>query len=390
MSQGLVLTHIQFQVLVAALWVIGAILFGTLVHRAIRYFLTRFANRNGNAFLRAFVRQTERPAAFTLPLLCVLAVLPIVKLDAGQYKPAILHTVGLCVLAALAWLLVAAIRVYGDVAIARHRFDVEDNLLARQLGTRIDIMNRVLTIDIVVFTVGLMLMTFPPIRAVGTTLLASAGIIGIGAGIAARPLFENLIAGIQLAFTQPIRLDDVVVVQSYWGRVEEIHSTYVVIQVWDLRRLVVPLSWFIENSFENWTRRTANLIGEVYFFADWTLDVEALRAEVPKILERTKLWDGKVQNCQVTDATDRAIQVRVLVSARNSGDLWDLRCFAREGIVAYLRDRQPQALPRLRVPALEEREQAPAPRLDGAPRQAAASNGQRVRTVDDTRTSGPG
>lgn len=390
MTGSIALTHIEFQLLVALGWVIGAILLGIVIHRTIRHFLTRFASQRGNAVLRAVVRETERPAALTVPLLCVLAVLPTVQLDAPTYKTVTEHVAGLFVLAVIAWGAIAALRVYGDVAIARHRVDVEDNLLARQLGTRIDILNRVLSIVIIILTIGVMLMTFPPIRAIGTTLLASAGIIGIGAGIAARPLFENLIAGIQLAFTQPIRLDDVVVVQTYWGRVEEIHSTYVVIQVWDMRRLIVPLSWFIENSFENWTRRTANLIGEVYFFADWALDVEALRAEIPTILGRTKLWDGKVQNCQVTDATDRAIQVRVLVSARNSGDLWDLRCFAREGVVAYLRDRQPQALPRLRVPQLDEHAQDPKPALASAPRQAAGSNGQRVRTVDDTNTTGPG
>ena len=381
-------THTELELLIAAGWLAVAILLGTLIHRAVGALLTRWAARSGSPFLRAIVRETRRPAAFIVPLLCVLAALPTISVDVPNAKSATAHAAGLLTLAAIAWALIAAIKVGGELIVARHRFDVEDNLLARQLGTRVDILERITSIVIVVFTIGLMLMTFPEIRAVGTTLLASAGLAGIAVGLAARPLFENLVAGVQLAFTQPIRLDDVVVVQNYWGRIEEIHSTYVVIQVWDLRRLVVPLSWFLDNAFENWTRRTANLIGEVYFCADWSLDVEALRAEIPAILGRTPLWDGKVQNCQVTDATDRAIQLRVLVSARNSGDLWDLRCFAREGIVAYLRDRQPQALPRLRVPALDSHEASP-PRLNRAAHEA-ATNGQRIRTVDDNRTRGPG
>ncbi|HYZ17014.1 MAG TPA: mechanosensitive ion channel domain-containing protein, partial [Candidatus Acidoferrum sp.] len=302
-----------------------------------------------------------------------------------HWRGLVVHAAGLATIAAIAWAAVALIRLWADIAIARHRVDVEDNLLARQLGTRVDILTRTAIILVGLMATGMALMTFPTIRALGTTLLASAGAAGLIVGLAARPLFENLVAGLQLAFTQPIRLDDVVVVQGNWGRIEEIHSTYVVIQVWDLRRLVVPLTWFINNPFENWTRRTANLLGEIYFFADWRLDVEALRAEIPKILSRTKLWDGRVQNCQVTDATDRAIQLRVLVSARNSGDLWDLRCFAREGIIAYLRDRQPQALPQVRFGAPADSE-LPA---DGRVARTSAADVQKVRTVpeDDNRSS---
>ncbi len=204
--------------------------------------------------------------------------------------------------------------MWGDIIVAKHRIDVEDNLLARQLGTRVDILSRVLVIIVLIVALGAELMTFPPIRALGTTLLASAGVAGIAVGLAARPLFENLVAGVQLALTQPIRLDDVVIVEKQFGRIEEIHSTYVVVRLWDLRRLVVPLTYFINTPFENWTRRTANLVGEVYVFADWTLDVEALRAELPKIVERSPLWDKQFQNVQVTDVTERAVQVRALVT----------------------------------------------------------------------------
>ncbi|MBV8354285.1 MAG: mechanosensitive ion channel, partial [Candidatus Eremiobacteraeota bacterium] len=257
----------------------------------------------------------------------------------------------------------------------------------RQLQTRVDILTRIAVIVIGLVALGAMLMTFPTIRALGTTLLASAGLIGIVAGIAARPFFENMVAGLQLAFTQPIRLDDVVVINGYWGKIEEIHMTYVVIQVWDLRRLVVPLSWFINNPFENWTRRTANLLGEVHVFADPTMDVAALRAEIPKIVQRSPLWDGNVQNCQVVDASPQSLDVRVLVSARNSGDLFDLRCFTREAIYAYLREHQPEAFPRTRIERIVEPDVAPEPYQGvGATTGAVTADGRSapaVRTIKE-------
>jgi small-conductance mechanosensitive channel len=259
------------------------------------------------------------------------------------------HLTELLTIAAIAWSIIATVRLLSDIVIARHRMDVSDNLLARQLGTRVDILTRVAVTLVIVVALGAMLMTFPSIQTLGTTLLASAGVLGLVAGIAARPLFENLIAGVQLALTQPIRIDDVVVVEKQFGRIEEIHSTYVVVRIWDLRRMVLPLTYFITTPFENWTRQTANLVGEVYVFADYTVNVDALRAQLSQVLERTPLWDGQTYSVQVTDATDRAVQIRALVSARDSGSLWDLRCYVREALVAYLRDSQPGALPRLRL-----------------------------------------
>ncbi|HTJ28221.1 MAG TPA: mechanosensitive ion channel domain-containing protein [Candidatus Limnocylindria bacterium] len=374
------LNDTERDILIAVATTAAAALLGVLVHRLLQRFVLAWAQRSGSDLLQAIIRRTSRPAAYIVPLIFILIALPnIVLRDPDMpLRGVIVHSAGLATIAATAWAISALIRLWADIIVARHRIDVEDNLLARQLGTRVDILARTATILVVIVAAATMLMTFPSIRTIGTTLLASAGAAGIVVGLAARPLFENLFAGIQLAMTQPIRLDDVVVVQGYWGRIEEIHSTYVVIQVWDLRRLVVPLAWFINNPFENWTRRTANLLGEVYFFADWTLDVEALRAEVPKILARTKLWDGRVQNCQMTDATAQAIQLRVLVSARNSGDLWDLRCFAREGIIAYLRDHQPHALPQVRFDSPAPNELAD---RNGQVARTSAADVQKVRTV---------
>jgi small-conductance mechanosensitive channel len=286
----------------------------------------------------------------------------------ARWQGIIEHAAGILTIAAVAWAVVAMITLWGDILLARYRMDVADNLLARQMETRVDILARSAVIVVTILAIAIVLMTFPPIRALGTGLLASAGAAGLIVGIAARPLFENLFAGIQLAFTEPIRLDDVVVVNGEWGKIEEIRSTYVIIQLWDMRRMVVPLAWFLTNPFENWTRRTADILGEVKIVYDLSLDVEALRAEVPKILGRSQLWDGRVQSVQVTDVSNSAITVRILVSARNSNDLWDLRCYLREAVLGFLREPKSKA------------SWAPGP--DGKERKG-AEEVQRVRTVQD-------
>jgi small-conductance mechanosensitive channel len=355
-NQRVWVTPTEVDAIVTIVWIAFAILIGLVVHRVLYWFFGQWATRRNDVFAAAVVRRTSRPAAYIFPLVAILIVFPNLSIP-ERWEATLIHVSGILTIAAVAWTIIATIRLWADVIVARHRVDVEDNLLARQLGTRVDILGRVTIILVAIVSLGMMLMTFPEIRALGTTLLASAGVAGIVAGLAARPLFENLVAGIQLAMTQPIRLDDVVIVEKQYGRIEEIHSTYVVVRVWDLRRLIVPLTYFINNPFENWTRKTANLMGEVFVFADFRLDVAKLRDEIPKIVERTPLWDKQFQNLQVTDATDRAVQIRALVTARNSADLFDLRCFVREEIVAYLCREQPDAFPRVRVELPDEPEQ---------------------------------
>ncbi len=347
------LTRNQLDAITGVAWVLIAVVVGIVLHRVVYWAFARWAERRHSTFAAAVVHRTCRPAAYIFPLVAILVAAPQLDLPAAWTRPAV-HVTALLTIAAVAWTVIATIRLFGDIVIARHRIDVEDNLAARQLGTRVDILTRVVVIVVIVIALGAMLMTFPAIRTLGTTLLASAGVIGLVAGIAARPLFENLIAGVQLALTQPIRIDDVVIVEKQFGRIEEIHSTYVVVRIWDLRRMVLPLTYFITTPFENWTRRTANLVGEVYLFADYTVDVAALRAQLTRILEGTPLWDGQTHQLEVTDATDRAVQLRALVSARDSGTLWDLRCYTREKLVAYLRESQPAALPRLRLAETEQ------------------------------------
>jgi len=196
---------------------------------------------------------------------------------------------------------------------------------------------------------AVVLMTFPEVRAVGTSLLASAGLVGLVAGMAARPVLSNLIAGVQLALTQPIRLDDVLIVEGEWGWVEEITGTYVVLRLWDLRRLVVPLQWFIEHPFQNWTRTNADIIGSVFWWVDYRLPLAPLRAELERLCRAAPEWDGKLALLQVTEAGERAMQLRALVTARDSPKCWDLRCRVREGIIDFIQREYPQYLPRMRA-----------------------------------------
>lgn len=193
---------------------------------------------------------------------------------------------------------------------------MRDNLAARRMRTRFLVLRRIAAVVIAFVTLSVMLMTFPSIRRLGLTMFASAGVAGLIVGLAARPMLTNVIAGLQLAFTQPIRIDDVVVVEGEWGWVEEIGTTYVVVRIWDLRRLVLPLSHFIERPFQNWTRATADILGAVYLYADYTLPVEEVRKELLAILESSGLWDGKAWGLQVTDATEHTLQLRALMSAR--------------------------------------------------------------------------
>ena len=215
--------------------------------------------------------------------------------------------------------------------------------------TRAHVLSRIAQAIVIVLGVGAVLMTFDQVRALGASLLASAGVLGIVLGLAARPTVGNLIAGLQIALTQPIRLDDVVIVEGEWGWIEEINTTYVLVKIWDDRRLVVPLSKFIEEPFQNWTRTTSDLLGTVFVHADYTVDVDQVRAELTRLVEASPLWDERVAIVQVTEAMHNVVQLRALVSARSSPKLWDLRVYVREGLIQHLKRDQPEALPKHRA-----------------------------------------
>lgn len=259
------------------------------------------------------------------------------------------HALVILLLLLAVWLGVRAIRAMERRVAREHPLDVADNLHARKVLTQARVVSGVAQGLVILVGVALALMTFPGIRQIGATLLASAGLIGLVAGIAAKPVFGNLIAGLQIALAQPIRLDDVVIVEGEWGRIEEINRTYVVVRVWDERRLVVPLQWFIEHPFQNWTRTTAQLLGTAFLWLDYRTPMQDVREALQRICESDERWDGRVCVAQVTETAETTIQVRLLVSARNSGELFDLRCAVRERMIDYLGHAHPESLPRMRV-----------------------------------------
>ena len=252
------------------------------------------------------------------------------------------------VIALVGWSVLIAIDVAAAHHVQRYRLDVADNLLARKHMTQIRILKRVVNVVVVIITAAAALMTFDSVRQFGVSLFASAGAAGLVVGLAARPVLSNLIAGLQLAITQPIRIDDVLVLEGEFGRVEEITGSFVVIQLWDWRRLVVPLSYFIEKPFQNWTRVGASVIGAVTFQLDYTVPVDAFRKKAEEVVKQSALWDKQVVNLQVTDAKDTTVELRILCSAMDSGKAWDLRCEVREKMLAFLQTAYPKCLPRRR------------------------------------------
>jgi len=250
---------------------------------------------------------------------------------------------------AAAWVVLRVLTIGEDVLLARYRVDVDDNLKARKVHTQIRYMRRIASVVVVVIAVGAVLLTFEEIQQLGTTLLTTAGVAGVIVGFAAQKTLATVIAGLQIAFTQPIRLGDAVIVENEWGWIEEITLTYVVVKLWDWRRLVVPIGYFLDNVFQNWTRSSSRMIGSVFLYLDYRFPVAAMRDELSTILRESDLWDGGVEVVQVTDCTERTMQLRVLVSATSSPRLWDLRCLVRERLVAFVQESYPQMLPRFRA-----------------------------------------
>lgn len=329
--------------LIAALF--GVVL-ALIVHRLGSAVIKRVTR--GLPVTSAVARRCWRPSRYVLPLLALQAVW-----QAGPDTIALIsqvrHGNALLLLAALTWLAQRAVSGVAQGVIGQHAMDVEDNLNARRIHTQTRVLSRTASVMVLMAGLSLMLMTFPGARQVGASLLASAGVIGIVAGIAARPVFANLIAGLQIALAQPIRIDDVLIVEGEWGRVEEITGTYVVLQIWDERRLIIPLQWFIEKPFQNWTRSSAQLIGTVFLWVDYRMPLQPLREAAQRACAAAPEWDKRLCLLQVVEAGETSMQLRVLVSSANSSLGWDLRCKVREALVDFMQREYPQHLPTMRA-----------------------------------------
>jgi small-conductance mechanosensitive channel len=333
--------------IVAALILLIGIALALLMHRLLRKASRRLlAARYPNLF--SVMTQMRGLSRLALFILGVFIALPVAPLD-YDFKRLIARFLLMAIIALIGWSAITALHITADIYLRRYRLDVEDNLLARKHNTQIRVLLRTVDGLLVIFTLGAALMTFQTVRQYGVSLFASAGVAGIVAGLAARPVLSNLIAGVQLAMTQPIRIEDAVIIENEFGNVEAINSTYVVLRLWDLRRMIVPLTYFIEKPFQNWTRENSTLIGTVLVYVDYRAPVDAMRKAAEKIVRASNRWDGRVFNVAVTDFKNDTMEVRILASAGDAGKVFDLRCEIREKLIDFLQREHPEVLPRQRT-----------------------------------------
>lgn len=261
----------------------------------------------------------------------------------------ITSTANIFIILSFCSVLIRLTNVVQDMLFIRYDINLSNNLRARKIRTQIIYVKKVAIVLLVLFCLSLILLSFPGVRKFGTTILAGAGVAGIIIGFALQKSLVNLFAGIQIAFTQPIKIDDAVVVEKEWGWIEEINLTYVVVRIWDLRRLVLPITYFTENAFQNWTRNNAQILGSVFLYVDYSMPLEPLRKHFEKVLSETKLWDQQTQVLQVTDTTEKTMTIRLLMTAQNSPTAWDLRCYVREKMIEFIQQNYPQSLPHVRA-----------------------------------------
>jgi small-conductance mechanosensitive channel len=303
------------------------------------------------SFLIKFLWEPVLACAVLLALSVTISLLKIPANVADLLR----HVLALCIIGAVSWLCIRLVNGLEEFVLKQYDIAAGDNLRARKIHTQLRVIKRIVIVIIIIIGFSAMLMTFEKVKQLGTSLLASAGIAGIIIGFSAQRSLATLFAGLQIAITQPIRIDDVVIVENEWGRVEEITLTYVVVRIWDLRRLVLPITYFTERPFQNWTRVSADILGTVFIYVDYTASVQAIRSKFFEILDQSKLWDRKVRSMQVTNTTDRTMEVRALMSAPDASTAWNLRCEVREKLIDFIQQRYPDSLPRIRGDILGNR-----------------------------------
>ena len=330
-------------------WIpLTAVLVGFSIAALFRVVTLHYARKRGSRMAAAMARHATRPVFLLLPAFLGRFVQPLLDL-APRVAPSVRHGVTVLLILSFAWLLISVLAALDEYLRERFLAGVHDDRRARRILTRVGILHRVLTATIVVLAAAAILVTFPEGRTMGASILASAGIAGLVLGIAARPAVETLLAGLQVALTEPFSIDDVVVVEGEWGRIEEITSTYVVVRIWDLRRLVLPLQYFLQKPFQNWSRSGTALLAQVTLEVDYSTPVEAVRQKAGEIVGSSRLWDKASWNLQVTDTGAHTMRLRVVASAADSAAAWDLRCEIREKLISYLQETYPSALPRMRA-----------------------------------------
>ncbi|MCL4448909.1 MAG: mechanosensitive ion channel family protein [Actinobacteria bacterium] len=319
-----------------------------LVQYLILFEVRKVLIQPGREVALSILTHLKRPTQAIVPLIGLEITTSALRLPQDVTSP-LEHGLQIALIFSIAWLIVNLTYILDDLLVSRFPLNKADNLATRRVHTQVQVLRRVAVVVVTVLSVATALLSFPSVRTAGAALLASAGLAGVVLGLAAKPTITNLIAGIQIAVSQPIRIDDVVVVEGHWGRIEEIALTYVVVRIWDLRRLVLPISYFIVNPFENWTRERADILGWVHLEVDYSAPVAEIREELHKILNSSPDWDGKVWNLQVTQLGTETMTLRALMSSCDSSTSWNLCCEVREKLVQFLQVNKPSALPRLRT-----------------------------------------
>jgi small-conductance mechanosensitive channel len=318
------------------------------IGRVIEDGFASLAPRTSNAWDDALLPIAGTAVRVLLPILAVILAVPVLSIP-DEYRSLLRTSFSLLLIGVTAFLLYRVVEAAETIVLQRYEFDASDNLKARAVYTQVTVLKKIAVAVIGIFALASMLMVFDTVRQFGASILASAGIAGIIIGFAAQRSIATLLAGLQIAITQPIRLDDVVIVEHEWGRIEDITLTYVTVRIWDQRRLIVPITYFIEQPFQNWTRTSADILGTVFLYVDYRAPLDAIRDELDRILRSSPSWDGKVKGLQVTNAREHTLEIRALASAANASLAWDLRCEVREKRVEFLQRHHPEGLPRVRA-----------------------------------------
>jgi len=331
------------------LCVVGtALLAGFLIKLIITSLLHFYKRTADYSFFKSVLTHIGPALNHFVPLLLLNLLIPSMELS-KRYVNIVDRSVEILLIISFASLLISAIKTFEDYVYHTYDLNKADNLKERKIRTQLQFIRKVIIVFIVLVTISIILLSFDNVRKIGAGLLTGVGIGSIIIGFAAQKSLANFLAGFQIAFTQPIRIDDVLVVEGEWGRVEDITLTYVVLNIWDQRRLILPINYFIEKPFQNWTRTTSEILGTVFIYADYSLPVDELRVELTRLLELNELWDKRVGILEVTDVKEQTMEIRALVSARNSSQAFDLRCYVRENLVKYIREKVPGSLPQKRL-----------------------------------------
>ena len=339
------LPSIIWNLLIAVIAILAGLVLKYIVTLLFKFYAKK---EEAYSFFRSVIINLGTAITYFIPLFLLNLFIPIMRMDKIYVTP-LDKTIEILLTISFAGILVRSIRILEDYIYHTYDLNKADNLMERKVRTQIQFIRKFLVVVIVFVTIAIILLSFESMRKIGTGLLTGVGIGGIIVGFAAQNSLGNLLAGFQIAFTQPIRIDDVLVVEGEWGRVEEITLTYVVLNIWDKRRLILPINYFITKPFQNWTRSSSEILGTVFLYVDYTIPLEAIRKEFDRLIDLSPLWDKKVKVVQVTDTKENNIEVRVLMSARNSSEAFDLRCYIRENLVTFIQQNYPGSLPRVRT-----------------------------------------